>query len=74
MALQAVRPPRWSWTGWADGQRARTSPPGCGGVAVALARWNGAAIPAALIQGGIAFAGNLTLCRVVPAFLRNSPE
>ncbi|MFE3639223.1 hypothetical protein [Streptomyces sp. NPDC059168] len=44
------------------------------GVAtVALARWNGAAIPAALIQGGIAFAGSLTLCCAVLAFLRGSP-
>lgn len=44
-----------------------------GVAAVALARWNGAAIPAALIQGGIAFAGSLTLCCVVLALLRGSP-
>ncbi|MER5450605.1 hypothetical protein ABT052_39530 [Streptomyces sp. NPDC002766] len=44
------------------------------GVAtVALARWNGAAVPAALIQGGVAFAGSLTLCCVVLAFLRGCP-
>ncbi|MFE3496507.1 hypothetical protein ACFXOS_26180 [Streptomyces sp. NPDC059175] len=39
---------------------------------VALARWNGAAIPAALIQGSVAFAGSLTLCCVVLTFLRGS--
>ncbi|WP_406436565.1 hypothetical protein OHB14_62060 [Streptomyces sp. NBC_01613] len=44
-----------------------------GVVTVALARWNGAAVPAALIQGGLAFAGSLTLCCVVLAFLRRSP-
>lgn len=41
-----------------------------GVVTVVLARWNGAAVPAALIQGGIAFVGSLTLCCPVFAFLR----
>ncbi|MFB6931394.1 hypothetical protein [Streptomyces chartreusis] len=40
---------------------------------IALARWNGSALPAAFIQGGIAFAGSLTLCCAMLAFLRGSP-
>ncbi|MFJ8487128.1 hypothetical protein ACIRBZ_01880 [Streptomyces sp. NPDC094038] len=43
-------------------------------VTIALARWNGAALPAALIQGGIAFAGSLTLCCAMLAFLSGSPR
>lgn len=44
-----------------------------GVVTIALARWNGSTLPAALIQGGIAFAGSLTLCCAMLAFLRGSP-
>ncbi|WP_405670849.1 hypothetical protein [Streptomyces canus] len=34
-------------------------------LAFALARWEGAAMPAALSRGGIAFAASLTLCLAV---------
>lgn len=44
-----------------------------GVVTIALARWNGCALPAALIKGGISFAGSLTLCCAMLAFLRGSP-
>ncbi|MFC9916673.1 hypothetical protein [Streptomyces sp. NPDC059862] len=34
-------------------------------IAFALARWEGASIPAALSRGGVAFAAGLTLCLAI---------
>ncbi|WP_338671726.1 hypothetical protein V1460_01920 [Streptomyces sp. SCSIO 30461] len=34
---------------------------GVGGAAVALARWEGLTVPAAISRGGIAFAGTMAL-------------
>ncbi|AYC35888.1 hypothetical protein AQJ54_42615 [Streptomyces griseorubiginosus] len=38
-------------------------------IAFGLARWEGAAIPAALSRSGVAFAAALTLCLAILAFL-----
>lgn len=38
-------------------------------IAFALARWEGAAVPAALSRSGITFAASLTLCLAVLAAL-----
>ncbi|WP_406514538.1 hypothetical protein OG851_43095 (plasmid) [Streptomyces sp. NBC_00161] len=39
------------------------------GLAIALVRWDGGTLPAALSRGGVAFGGTLTLCCVVIAIL-----